>query len=428
MDFFQGACREKSLWRIGLEAECFLFFPTPHGLRRLPYDHPHDPCVQDVLKDFEARGWRLSTTTGQEFKALEAQGAFLTLEPGGQIEFSSPPVSTLHGLAAHFQTYLQTLESICAHRGILPLSLGFDPLTSLADVPWIPKERYRAMGMRMPEVGQHGLEMMGQTCTTQVSLDYACEQDMVGKLRLSLKLQPLITALCANSPFKQGRDTGLQSYRSFVWTDVDPDRCGMLPFMFEASAGFGAYIHFLQGVVPYGFDPQKPGVLQRRPFAALMENASPPLGYGDWQAQAGMVFPEVRLKPYLEMRGADAGPPALSLALAAFWVGVLYDEETYLLLSELTRGWSVQELLFLRSRVPQEGLGASIGGKNLGVWGEHMFPLIRQGLERRGQEEAMYLAPLEEILRSRCTPADRLRERVTETGTLDEALHSLPPL
>ncbi|HLJ62793.1 MAG TPA: glutamate--cysteine ligase, partial [Stellaceae bacterium] len=316
--------------------------------------------------------------------------------------------------------HLTQVKAIGQKLGVGFLGLGFNPKWKREDIPWMPKGRYAIMRRYMPLKGKLGHDMMLRTCTVQVNLDFASEADMVRKFRVSLALQPLAVALFANSPFFEGKPNGYLSYRSHVWSDTDPDRTGILPFVFEPKFGFEQYVDYVLDVPMYFvFRDGKYIDVAGQSFRDFMKGKLP--GFpgamptlGDWSDHLTTVFPEVRLKRFLEMRGADAGPWRRLCALPALWVGLLYDEEALYGAEELTKGWTVDDLRGLAREVPRLGLNASFRGASLRGPALRMVELAQAGLRRRarldsiGQDESHFLEDLLEIARSGVTPAEHL--------------------
>ena len=302
------------------------------------------------------------------------------------------------------------------------LGLGFDPTSTREDITWMPKGRYGIMSAYMPKKGTLGLDMMKRTCTIQANLDFEDEADMVEKYRISLALQPIATALFANSPFTEGKLNGFRTFRSHVWTDTDPDRCGMLPFVFEEGFGFERYVDYLLDVPMYFV--YRDGVYidvagkSFRDFMAgtLPEVAGHTASMGDWSDHTTTVFQEVRLKKYLEMRGADAGPWGRICALPALWVGLLYDKGVQDQAWQMCRDWTVAEHEDFRNSVPREGLAGTFKGRTVRDWAKDVVALAAEGLKNRarldwqGLDERVYLQPLEEIAETGRTQADDLLE------------------
>jgi glutamate--cysteine ligase len=353
----------------------------------------------------------------------EIGGGAISLEPGGQFELSGAPLVSLHDTVAETAQHLRDTKAVAERLGIAFLTLGMSPLWTREQTPPMPKARYRIMTNYMPKVGRLGLDMMYRTATVQVNMDYESESDMVKKLRVSLALQPVATAIFANSPFTDGRPNGFLSMRSEIWRDTDPHRTGMMDFAFEEGFGYEAYVEWALGVPMYFV---KRGTTYHdvagASFKDLLAGALPQLPgeratQSDWANHVSTIFPEVRLKRYLEMRGADVGGPEHIAALAAFWTGILYDAKALDEAWELVKDWSAAERNAVRADVPRSALKATIGGRSLGDVARDALALSRSGLQRRalrdesGRDETHYLDFADEIVASGKTSAERLLEK-----------------
>jgi glutamate--cysteine ligase len=408
-------------FRLGTEHEKFPFFFS--DLSPVPYEGPRG----GIRRLLDGMSWLLGWEPIMEGDhpiglADITGGGAISLEPGGQFELSGAPVETLHQTRDELNAHLAQLKQLAEPLGIGFVGLGHSPKWSLAETPVMPKARYRIMSDYMPKVGTRGRDMMFRTCTVQVNLDFRSERDMVQKLRVSLALQPIATALFAASPFTEGKLNGLRSMRSEIWRDTDNNRSGMLAFAFEDGMGYERYVDWALDVPMYFV---KRGAVYHDvtggSFRALMDGklAAAPgerATLADWANHMGTLFPEVRLKRYLEMRGADAGPASMLVALPAFWVGLLYDEAALDQAWQLVKGWSEAERQALRDDVPAKGLGAMIGGRSVHDIARDVLKLARNGLARRGRldpfgrDETRFLEPLDEIVASGKTVADRLIE------------------
>lgn len=417
VEWFSSAVKPRSAWRVGTEHEKFAFRLA--DLRRLPYEGADG--IGAILEGLTGFGWEPIRENGQTI-ALTHAGCAITLEPGGQFELSGAPLDNLHQTCDEVHTHLAQVREVCDRLGVGMLGTGFDPKWRREDIGWMPKGRYEIMKRYMPLKGNLGIDMMKRTCTVQVNLDFESEADMVEKYRISLALQPLATALFANSPFYEGRPSGFVSFRSNVWTDTDPDRCGMLPFVFEDGFGFERYVDYLLDVPMYFVyrDGRYIDVAGQsfRDFIAgkLPDVAGHTASMGDWSDHTTTVFQEVRLKKYLEMRGADGGPWNRLCALPALWVGLLYDKGVQDQAWQLCRDWTVEEHQALRDAVPRDGLQVGFRGRSLAAWGRDVLALAREGLRRRqrrdssGNDETGFLGVLDAIAESGRTPAEELLE------------------
>ncbi len=413
-----------SAFRLGTEHEKFPFYL--HDLSPVPYEGAGGRGgIRHLLEGMQARlGWEPIMDAGRVIGLAGPEGGgAISLEPGGQFELSGAPVETLHDTAAELSAHLSDANAVAQAHGIGFVSLGHSPLWTRAQTPMMPKSRYGIMANYMPKVGTRGLDMMFRTCTVQVNLDFSTEADMVKKLRVSLALQPLATALFASSPFTEGALNGMQSMRSEIWRDTDKARSGMLAFAFDEAMSYESYVDWALDVPMY-FVKRGPTYhdVSGASFRDLLAGALPQLPgeratMSDWANHLGTLFPEVRLKRFLEMRGADAGPEAMLNALPAFWVGLLYDRVALDAAWDIVRPWTDEQRQGLRDAVPAQGLDATIAGRKLGELAREVLALSRQGLARRarrdgaGRDESVYLDPVMAIAESGATLADDLVRR-----------------
>ena len=408
-DWFAEGSKPRQDWRIGTEHEKFGF--RRDDLRPPTYDE-HPGGIRAILEGLAARGWEPILDRGNPI-GLVKDNASVSLEPGGQTELSGAPLADLHATAAELDSHLSELREVAGPLGTAFLPVGFHPLAARDAMPWMPKQRYAIMRQYMPRVGELGLDMMLRTCTVQSNLDFGDEADMVEKLRLSLALQPLSTALWANSPFREGRATDYLTLRGEVWTRTDPDRTGIPSVVFEEGFGFERFAEYVLDVPMYFVMREGAFVdATSTSFRDFIRHGLP--GHpdvhatmGDWADHVTTVFTDVRLKRFLEMRGADVGSPAMIVAHPAFWTGLLYDDAAQKAGLELVRGWSVGEMRRLRTEVPKLGLRAEIGGRPLRDVARDVVRIARDGLAARGLGEEKFLAPVEEIAETGQTQADR---------------------
>jgi glutamate--cysteine ligase len=418
LSVFEKGCKPEANWRIGTEHEKFVY---RNADRRAPsYDEPGG--IRDLLMALTEFGWTPIEENGKVI-ALEGDDGNISLEPAGQFELSGAPLEHLHDTCSETGRHLRQVKAIGERFGIGFLGLGMWPDKARAELPIMPKGRYAIMMRHMPRVGSMGLDMMLRTCTIQTNLDYSSEADMVQKFRVSLALQPLATALFANSPFTEGKPNGFLSYRSHIWTDTDPHRTGMLPFVFDDGFGFEAYADYMLDVPMY-FAVRDGGYVDAAglSFRDFMAGKLPVLPgerarRGDWKDHLSTAFPEVRLKSFLEMRGADGGPWARICALPALWVGLLYDQGALDAAWDLVKGWSIEDHDRLRGQVPKLALeAASPNGGTLRDLAREVLAIADAGLKARGRlnaagdSEQGFLNPLHEIVDSGLTPAERLLE------------------
>ncbi|HYF22704.1 MAG TPA: glutamate--cysteine ligase, partial [Caulobacteraceae bacterium] len=377
--------------------------------------------IKAMLDGLTRFGWT-PVLEGEHVIALERGMASISLEPGGQFELSGAPLDDIHQICSETGKHLEEVKTVADEIGLGFLGLGFDPLWSRADVPIMPKGRYDIMRAYMPKVGNLGLDMMLRTCTIQSNHDFASEADMVLKFRASLALQPIATALFANSPFTEGKPNGFLSARANVWTDTDPDRTGLLDFVFQDGFGFETYARYALDVPMYFVKRDRYVDVSGRSFRAFMKGELAELPgerptMKDWADHLTTIFPEVRLKKYLEMRGADGGPWSRICALPALWTGILYDHDALEAAWDLCKGWSVEDRVRLRADSARLGLKATVAGRPLQEVTVQLLDIARHGLRRRARfsgglvDETGYLSELEEIAESGITPAERLLER-----------------
>jgi len=411
--------KPKERWRIGTEHEKFVYSLSDHHAPS--YDEPGG--IRDLLMALTEFGWKPVEEGGKVIALSGADGA-ISLEPAGQFELSGAPLDNLHETCAETGRHLEQVKAIGDRFGIGFLGLGMWPDKTRAELPIMPKGRYAIMLRHMPRVGSLGLDMMLRTCTIQVNLDYESEADMVKKFRVGLALQPLATALFANSPFTEGKPNGMLSYRSHIWSDTDPARTGMLPFVFETGFGYDRYTEYALDVPMYFVYREGRYIdaagLSFRDFLegrlSVLPGEKPTLD--DWNDHLSTAFPEVRLKTFLEMRGADGGPWGRICALPALWVGLLYDGTALDAAWDVVKHWTIEERQALRDAVPELALDAPIpgGGKLRDIAGE-VLNIANAGLTARarvdtsGSNETGFLDPLREIVRSGKVPAELLLEK-----------------
>jgi glutamate--cysteine ligase len=406
-------------WRIGTEHEKLVY--KTDDQRAPSYDEAGG--IRDILLELQEFGWEPVEENGQVI-AMSGEDGTVSLEPAGQLELSGAAVENLHQTCSETGRHLHQVKAVGEKLGVGFLGLGMWPDKTRQELPIMPKGRYAIMLRHMPRVGSLGLDMMLRTCTIQVNLDYGSEADMAKKFRTSLALQPLATALFANSPFTEGKPNGYLSYRSHIWSDTDPHRTGMLPFVFEDGFGYDRYVDYMLDVPMYFvFRDGKYIDAAGQSFRDFLQGKLPALPgelplESDWIDHLSTAFPEVRLKSFLEMRGADGGPWNRICALPALWVGLLYDQGALDAAWDLVKHWSMEEREALRDAVPKLALDAPIpgGGKLLDL-ARQVLPIARAGLSARGKlstsgdNETGFLEPLEEIAESGKVPAQRLLDK-----------------
>jgi glutamate--cysteine ligase len=417
IEFLAQGCKPREDWRIGTEHEKFGF--RIDDLR--PPTYEGERGIAAMLDGLAGFGWERQEEAGKLI-ALSKQGASVTLEPAGQLELSGAPLVCLHDTCGEAASHLREVKAVAEPLGLGFLGMGFQPKWARAEMPWMPKGRYAIMRAYMPKRGKLGLDMMTRTCTVQVNLDFASEADMVKKFRVSLALQPIATALFADSPFTEGRPNGFLSYRSQIWTDTDPDRTGLLDFVFEDGFGFERYVDYLLDVPMYFVYRDGRYIdASGQSFRDFLDGRLPALPgelptLKDWADHTTTAFPEVRLKTFLEMRGADGGPWNRVCALPAFWVGLLYDDAALDAAWDLVKDFSLQERHALRDGVPRQALALPFRDGTLRDLARKALSISAHGLQRRarlnrhGADERVHLEPLIEIVEVGQTPAERKLE------------------
>jgi glutamate--cysteine ligase len=412
-EYLATGCKPRAQWRIGTEHEKFAF--DLRDLRTLPYDGPAG--IRAVLEGMTRFGWTPVLENGNPIALVKGR-CNITLEPGGQFELSGAPVETLHDTCSEVNDHLDQVKQVGADLGTGMLGMGMNPKWSRAETPWMPKGRYKIMRAMMEKKGKLGIDMMIRTCTVQVNLDFADEADMVKKMRVGLALQPVATALFADSPFTEGKPNGFMSFRSHVWTDTDPDRTGMLPFVFEPGFGFEGYAEWMLDVPMYFvYRDGKYVDVSGQSFRDFLKGKLPALpgeipGMGDWADHLTTAFPEVRLKKFLEMRGADSGPWQRLCALPALWVGLLYDQAALDAAWDLCKDWTMPERQQLRADVPRTALRTRFRDGTVQDLARQVLAIARAGLKRRAvldkrdRDEQRFLDILDEIAAGGRCPAE----------------------
>ena len=417
VDYLASGVRPEADWKIGTEHEKFGF--RTDDLRPPTFDGERG--IEAVLKGLTRFGWAPVEENGRVI-ALTRGDASVSLEPAGQLELSGGQLDTLHDTCSEAAQHLREVRTVAEPMGLGFLGMGFQPKWRRDQMPWMPKGRYQIMRDYMPKVGSLGLDMMTRTCTVQVNLDVASEADMVKKFRVSLALQPIATALFADSPFTEGKPNGYLSYRSQIWTDTDPHRTGLLDFVFEDGFGYERYVDYLLDVPMYFVyrDGQYIDAAGQS-FRDFLDGTLPAAPgqrptLKDWADHSTTAFPEVRLKKYLEMRGADAGPWSRICALSAFWVGLLYDQTALDAAWDLVKDFSLAERHALRDGVPRHAFKLPFRDSTILEWSQRALEISAHGLVRRarlnrhGADESIYLEPMMEFVAAGMTPAERKLE------------------
>ena len=420
VETISSGSKPPSDWRVGTEHEKFGFYLDDFG--PVPYEGPRG--IRRLLEAMEGLlGWHPITDHDNIIGLADPVGhGAISLEPGGQFELSGAPLATLHQTCREVNSHLVQVRECATPLGIGFLGLGASPKWSLAQTPKMPKSRYGIMTGYMPKVGGHGLDMMYRTCTIQANLDFSDEADMVLKMRVGLALQPVVTALFANSPFVEGKPNGFLSWRSHVWLDTDKNRTGMLPFAFDEGFGFERYVDWALDVPMYfvkrgdTYHDVSGASFRKLMDGTLDELPGQRATLSDWNNHLSTIFPEVRLKNYLEMRGADGGPGRGICALPALWVGLLYDSVSLDAVWQIVKDWTVAEREALRLEVPRFGLKTPFRGGTVLDIARTIVDLAQDGLQRRhilndeNRDETIFLKALREIVETGITPAETLLE------------------
>lgn len=414
--------KPKSEWRIGTEHEKFGF--CAKNLTPVPYEG--DNGIKAILIAMKEKlGWEAIEDEGNIIGLFNAKGGgAISLEPGGQFELSGAPVETIHQTCRESNQHLKQVKEISQEMGIGFLGLGASPVWTFEETPMMPKSRYNIMKNYMPKVGSQGHDMMFRTTTIQVNLDFSDERDMVRKMQVSLKLQSMASALFANSPFTHGKPNGMLSWRSDIWRDVDNQRGGYHPFILEDDFSFAKYANWGLDIPMYFIIRDGKYIdCTHITFRQFMDGAlkgeidDPVANIGDWGNHMSTLFPDVRLKRFLEMRGADGGPWQDICALPAFWVGLLYSEDALTAAEELVKDWTPDMVGNLRDSVPEKALRAEINGRQLIEYAKEALEISRQGLVERAQpnfenfDESIFLIPLQDTVALGKTPAERMLDK-----------------
>jgi glutamate--cysteine ligase len=408
-------CKPKADWRIGTEHEKFVYDLKTHK----PLAYEGTPGIRGLLEGMRRFGWE-DVREGDNIIGLSQNAASLSLEPGGQFELSGAPLRTVHQTCSEVNTHLEQVREVAGEIGAGVIGLGFAPTWSMDETHQMPKGRYNIMRRYMPRVGGYGHEMMFRTCTVQVNLDFSSEADMVKKFRVGLALQPVATALFANSPFREGRPSGFLSYRSQVWTDVDNARAGMLPWVFDQGMSFERYVDYALDVPMYFVyrDGKYIDVAGKsfRDFLARkiaeVRDIEPTMA--DWADHLTTIFPEVRLKKFLEMRGADGGSWRRICGLPALWTGIYYDQTALDAAWDLVRDWTAEERQSMRSAVPVLGFRTPFRKSTVWDLAHRMLEISSAGLKSRAAEDSAgmtedgFLNPLRELVDRGYTRAEEL--------------------
>ncbi|WP_370931142.1 glutamate--cysteine ligase [Bartonella sp. DGB1] len=430
IDYFVEGCKVKSDLKVGTEHEKILF--NPDNLTPLPYEGDNGIAVI-LEKMADKLKWQKIIDNGNLIGLYDPMTmAAISLEPGGQFELSGAPLENIHQTSNELKQHFVNLQQVIQNMQVSILGMGAVPNVCLANLPQMPKSRYNIMRSYMPQVGTRGLNMMHQTCTIQANLDYCSEEDMRNKMQISFKLQPLITAIFAASPFNCAIPNGLLSWRAAIWQDTDNVRCGILPCVFKENFGFEDYINWALDIPMYFIlrdnkYHQATDITFRQFINGAMKNKIKDYhaNMGDWINHLGTLFPDVRLKQYIEVRGADFGSYEHICALPALWVGLLYDKNSLQQITDLTKDWKLEEILTLRDQVPSRALNVTFRKEKLKDIALKVLNIANLGLEKRSfinnkqQDETIYLQPLYDIVKNGETLANKWRDNYYNEWNLD---------
>ncbi len=436
VEYLESGSKSPAAFRLGAEQEQFVYHTS--NLAPAEYDGSR-PGIRALLESLVQFGWQPVTENGLPI-ALRRDASTITLEPGGQVELSGAPLQSVHQILDETTVWRNELRALAPELELSFLSIGHQPKHRREELPWMPKQRYEIMREWMPRQGSHGLDMMQATSSLQVTTDFSSEADMVKKFRVGLALQPVATALFANSPFAAGKSSGYLSLRSKIWSDTDPQRSGSLPFVFQQGMGFERYVDYALDVPMYFVNRDGQYIdASGQSFRDFLSGHLPALPgqlpvLSDWVTHLTTVFPEVRLKQFLEMRGADAGDAFTRVpALAALWAGLLYDSDSLGAAWQRVRDWSAEERIALEIGVARQGLHTPFRDGTIRELAGWAIELAGEGLQRRahlnnqGRDESRYLEPLQQVVDNGQTFAENLLDRFDRqwNGDMDTALRRM---
>ncbi len=416
-DYFIAGIKSNKNLKIGIEHEKFIL--NKNSLRPISYDESYG--IKDILEKLSNKGWTPYYDDNQKtIIALTKGKESITLEPGGQIELSGAPLDNIHQTCEETTNHLSELKKLGEEFNFILLGMGVEPNLKLDDFPWMPKQRYKIMKKYMQQVGKLGHHMMKRTCTNQVNIDYSSEEDMVNKLRIMLNLEAIATSIFSNSPFDQSKVSKFKSLRSHFWHHTDPDRTGLLPFVFEKGFNFEKYTDYALNVPMYFIKREHNYIdMTNYTFKDFFDGKCSDINHevtlNDWSDHLTTLFPQARLKQYLEIRSMDACNWDLICSQPAFWVGILYDDEILDKLKEITEGWTIEDRQYLNQRAPEEGLMTEFKQRKLIDFAQEFYELSKKGLNKRNRlsnngefDESIYMKELENNLVKGFSPADCL--------------------
>lgn len=429
---FHDAEKPRARWRIGAESEKFGVVRA--GTRPLPFEG--EPGIRSVLAGLADRhGWSEDPEIeGGELIALRRGDAAITLEPGGQLELSGAPHETIHEICVEFRSHMAELHEVGKDLDVAWLGLGFHPFATQADLPWVPKLRYAVMREYLPTRGSMALDMMRRTATVQANLDYASEDDAMTKLRVALRLQPIVTAMFANSPFVEGVATGERSHRARVWLDVDPDRSGLLPFAWHDRPTYLRYVEWALDVPMFVVKREGKALPNtKQTFRQFMKDGA----HGtratmtDWETHLNTLFPETRIKKTLEVRGADSQKTDLICALPALWKGILYEPGALAKAEQLAERFTYDDVEKARPQIADRAMRARVAGREIAEWASEVLEVAWGGLVKlgnlngRSEDETIHLKRTRDLVSKGMSPADELLERIDLSRELAAQLYEL---
>ena len=426
IDWFKEGEKNKEEWRVGTEHEKFAYNYSKSENRYYPLEYSNKNGVEEFLNEIAQSGWKKIEEQGKTI-SLKKENQSITLEPGGQIELSGAPLKDIHSACKETNEHLKLLKKIGDKLNITLLGMGLRPFEKTTSIPWMPKSRYKIMKNYMPKKGKLGLDMMLSTCTVQANLDYSSESDMVAKTLLASKIQPIITAIFANSPLSDGKPNGFLSKRRYIWANTDDDRCGTLKVAFDDNFSYSKYIDFALSVPMYFVRRNNTYIdCSGESFIDFMNSNLKQLEgekpiIQDWEDHLSTIFTEVRLKKFIEVRGADAGNWQITCALPAFWVVILYNEKIIYKALKLCEEWSFKDVETLSIDAAKYGLNAKVKKHDVYDIAFELIKFAKEGLNNRyiidknGNSEAQFLKVLEEIVINRKTPAEQLLENYRES-------------
>ncbi len=419
-DYFISGIKNKKNLKIGVEHEKFVLDKDSF----LPRSYDENNGIREILEKLSSAGWTPGYDDNQKtIVALTKDRESITLEPGGQIELSGAPLDNIHETCEETTNHLRELKKLGEEFNFILLGMGVEPNLMLDDFPWMPKQRYKIMKEYMTRVGTLGQHMMKRTCTNQVNIDYSSEEDMINKLRIMLNLESIATAIFSNSPFDQGSVSQYKSLRSHFWHNTDSDRTGLLPFVFEKNFNFEQYTDYALNVPMYFIKRENKYIDMtnykfKDYFEGKLKNIKHEVTLKDWEDHLTTLFPQARLKQYIEIRSMDACNWDLICSQPAFWIGILYDDEISDKVNEITEGWTNEDRYYLNQRVPEKGLQTKFKEKKLIYFAQEFYELSKKGLKNRNRlskngefDESIHMKELESNLEQGFSPSDSLIDK-----------------